>query len=277
MYLTTSEPKSVFSYHGSKYRMTRYLVPLIPADTNYFAELFCGSAVVSLNLRAIPCILNDLDKNIYNFFCVLRKPRQRTALINLLNATPCDQQTWRDAKAMSLSNAPVDRAWALMIRYQFSLSHFGKAFGCYPMEFGRRRAGAHSALRHKTSLLGSEWIKSFLSRATIINKDALCCLSDLNKKPRAYNILIYADPPYPDTTQDGYKYKYSWADYEALLSGLAQTKHRFILSGFDNKVVRRYTNKHGWDVKSIKASAVCKGSIKTEMVYANFRLSNNLF
>ena len=53
---------------GSKERLLNQLLPLFPEKISTFYDLFGGSAVVSLNVKADNYVLNDLSKHLYNLY-----------------------------------------------------------------------------------------------------------------------------------------------------------------------------------------------------------------
>lgn len=60
--------KESFSYMGSKYKLLSQIIPLFPKNIETFYDLFCGSAVVSLNIKANKYVVNDLSKHLYNLY-----------------------------------------------------------------------------------------------------------------------------------------------------------------------------------------------------------------
>jgi DNA adenine methylase len=51
--------QSPVTYHGSKFRLSKQIVPLFPNKINTFVDLFCGSCTVGLNAIAKKIIFND--------------------------------------------------------------------------------------------------------------------------------------------------------------------------------------------------------------------------
>ena len=75
-----------FPYYGGKNSHLSWLLPLLPYDTKYI-EPFAGSAAVLLNReRSDMEVYNDIDRNVVNFFRVLRD--QGDALIEKQALTP---------------------------------------------------------------------------------------------------------------------------------------------------------------------------------------------
>lgn len=65
--------KESFSYMGSKYKLLSQIIPLLPKNIGTFYDLFCGSAVVSLNVKANKYVVNDLSKHLYNLYDMFKR------------------------------------------------------------------------------------------------------------------------------------------------------------------------------------------------------------
>lgn len=88
---------------------------------------------------------------------------------------------------------------------------------------------------------------------------------------RAGRVLIYADPPYLHETRTGnarYRYEYSVADHERLLSCLVSLPKNVsvILSGYPSQLYdERLT---GWRSKEFQA--MTRGGVRTEKIWMNY-------
>lgn len=88
---------------------------------------------------------------------------------------------------------------------------------------------------------------------------------------RAGRVLIYADPPYLPETRTGnarYRYEYSVADHERLLSCLVSLPKNVsvILSGYPSQLYdERLT---GWRSKEFQA--MTRGGVRTEKIWMNY-------
>ncbi|HDR2620754.1 TPA: DNA adenine methylase [Enterobacter chuandaensis] len=88
---------------------------------------------------------------------------------------------------------------------------------------------------------------------------------------RAGRVLIYADPPYLHETRTGnarYRYEYSVADHERLLSCLISLPKNVsvILSGYPSQLYdERLT---GWRSKEFQA--MTRGGVRTEKIWMNY-------
>ena len=60
--------RSPIFYMGNKERLIKKgLIDLFPTNINNFIDLFCGSGVVSMNVKANRYLLNDYNKTIITF------------------------------------------------------------------------------------------------------------------------------------------------------------------------------------------------------------------
>lgn len=270
--------KNVLLYQGSKSRMVKHIIRLIPRDVDNFVELFCGSAVLSLHLSGVRIYLNDLDKKIYNFFRVLRDDSMRERFIKLCRLSPFDRATFDEAKAAIESDDPVYRAWGLAVRNMYSFGGLCKAWAAYPIGVEGRAVNFGGNLQNKCDYIESNHFKNFIKYAHVENKDALEVIRNLKNRPKRYKLFFYADPPYIGTDTGSYEGEYNIEDFIALLEELASIKdHRWMLSCFKGDKVEYYKDKYGWQSKSvIERSGVKKSQVKEEMLYWNYDLENRL-
>lgn len=88
---------------------------------------------------------------------------------------------------------------------------------------------------------------------------------------RAGRVLIYADPPYLPETRTGnarYRYEYSVADHERLLSCLVSLPKNVsvILSGYPSQLYDEQLT--GWRSKEFQA--MTRGGVRTEKIWMNY-------
>lgn len=88
---------------------------------------------------------------------------------------------------------------------------------------------------------------------------------------RAGRVLIYADPPYLHETRTGnarYRYEYSVADHERLLSCLVSLPKNVsvILSGYPSQLYDEQLA--GWRSKEFQA--MTRGGVRTEKIWMNY-------
>lgn len=91
--------QSPIRYFGGKGTMVQRLQAFFPPAFDLYIEPFCGSAVMALNVRDCPMILNDLDLNIYTFFQVLATPDLFAAFKAQVDLLPYHEKVRAEMKA----------------------------------------------------------------------------------------------------------------------------------------------------------------------------------
>lgn len=181
--------KVAFRYYGGKAMHLGWLLPLLPpmpGETEY-CEPFCGSCAVAINRRHVAktrVFLNDIDKEVVNFFRVLRDNPE--ALTYALQYTPNSEYEQKQAFKVRLdeeSMPNVEAAWAFAVKVYQSFG--GKVrlenttWAPY-IEFGEKRAASFRD------------IANVIRKFHFHNDDALSVIRRHDKA----NTFIYADPPY---------------------------------------------------------------------------------
>lgn len=107
----------------------------------------------------------------------------------------------------------------------------------------------------------------------LVNADAVDLLdSFFHYPPAAGNrVLLYVDPPYLPETRTGnarYRYEYSVADHERLISCLKALSGdaQIMLSGYPSQLYSDLL--HDW--RSITFQAMTRGGVRTEQLWMNF-------
>src|SRR5580704_9654321 len=99
---------TAFGYFGSKKRLALELCEHLPPH-HAWVEMFCGSAALTLAKPAAPIeIINDLDKEIINFFEQLRN--NETALCRLIALTPYAREELHAARTPESKPSDLERA-----------------------------------------------------------------------------------------------------------------------------------------------------------------------
>lgn len=65
--------RSPLTYNGNKYRLLKQIIPLFRENIDTFYDLFCGSAVVSLNINSNKIIANDINTHLIKIFKEFQK------------------------------------------------------------------------------------------------------------------------------------------------------------------------------------------------------------
>ena len=220
-------------YHGSKSPhgvLGQWIISMLPWEYNStYVEPFAGMLGVLLGRQPVRCeLVNDLDNNLYNWWCCVRdEPKE---LARLISATPRSRKGLADAYEI-IDNPPPDmspvrRALALHI----------------VLEQGIYRRMAHkptwnikvnpAGMRRDLLWTGSEIypLADRFKDVQIENRDALEVLERVCDEPAA---VVYCDPPYP--TADTTPYRERKFDIERMTGILRQAKARVAISGYGDE------------------------------------------
>lgn len=190
-------------YQGGKSRIARSIADIISLTGGAcFVSLFCGSCAVESKVQGFSRkILND--KHAY-LIAMLRGVQNGYELPELI--TPDQYQ---------LIKAHKDWDPVLAGFVGFGCSFGGKWFGGY----ARNKGGINYAAQSKRSLLKD--------MATLKNAEILC--GDYRKVPIPQGAVVYADPPYDNTT--GYNNeKFNSTEFWQAMRLLADTGHTVYIS-----------------------------------------------
>jgi site-specific DNA-adenine methylase len=151
-----------------------------------------------------------------------------------------------DSLSMTVA-ARVRLAWAFWVKTNFS--HMNKLNGGYKQEKDGGCSIAQSLQNRKDHF--TELMVARIENCTIENTDYLTVLKARNSVKAFHHV----DPIYPDTDHGTYGYfghKWTWDDYEQLLSWLAtDCKGKFLLTSYNNEMLDGYTKIYEWSKKEI--------------------------
>ncbi len=104
--------RPLLRYHGGKCRIAPWVISHFPSHVTY-VEPFAGAASVLLHKpRSRGEVLNDLDDEVYNLFCVLRT--RGPQLARQLELTPFSRAEY--LKSIKPVKEPLERARRLVVR-----------------------------------------------------------------------------------------------------------------------------------------------------------------
>jgi len=269
--------KTPITYYGGKQKIGKKIVDLFPA--NYmklpYCEPFCGVASVFFLKKykfGIIETINDYNKNVVNFFRVLRDENKYKEFLRLLKYPVWARDFHREAvehckQEFELTDEGCPRR-AYYYFYNITTS-FGSIentnFG-YAKKENTRDIVALKNKRGRLLERNLDGVLKYVERmrgVQIENIDAIECI----KKYDTPNTLFYVDPPYIDTSQR-YKHKYTKEQYDDLLEVLNNIEGSFLLSSYNNEQADSY----GWEQFKIKARCYVatintKDAIRTEIIY----------
>lgn len=235
--------KPPFKYYGSKIKLAKRLLPLLPPHRVY-AEVCGGSgALLFAKSPSQVEIINDLDGEVVNFFRVLRDrgPELRDKLL----LTPYGRDQFASDKfGYEDTGDPVERARRFFVLTRQSFN------GCFAAGWSRGRR-INAALPFHRAVDGIGWTMRRLRHVQIENQDAI----ELIKSLDGPDVLFYIDPPYyPDARVVKQRYRCEMpANYHAeLLKVCVSAAGMIVLSGYSHPTYE--TALVGWDRSEFEVS-----------------------
>lgn len=189
-------------YQGGKSRIAAVIADYINASGgDSFVSLFCGSCAVESKVKGFKrVILND-------------KQYYLTALLKgVQNGYELPEYISEEQYKHIRNNKDFDPVLAGFVG--FGCSFGGKWFGGY----ARSQAGTNYAAQSKRSLLKD--------MATLMDAEIIC--SDYRYVAVPKQAVVYADPPYNNTT--GYGEKFNTEEFWVYMRLLAETGHTVFVS-----------------------------------------------
>lgn len=262
--------KTAIKYHGGKSYLAKYIVSLFPKHKRYVEPYFGGGSVFFEKEPVGAEFVNDLNRELIDFWCVLRDTPSR--MLHKLWATPLSQVMFEEAASNLTNDDRLQRATAFFIRNRQSRQGLGKDY-CTPTK--RLRRGMNENVSAWLSAIdGLPELHRRLQRVEIRCQDALRFIRDLD----SVDTLFYLDPPYLHETRSSVgEYgglEMSVADHLSLLRLLKTISGKFILSGYRSESYDSACAENGWNRLDIEtpnhASSKSKKDIKTECLWMNY-------
>lgn len=221
-----------FGWYGGKFSHLNWLLPLLP-ESQHYCEPFGGSAAVLINRKPSEIeTYNDLDKNVVNFFKVLRENKEE--LIESIALTPFSRDEYLEAIKDEGEVSDLERARRFFILARQSRT--GQAQNATPGRWAHcvlnSRAGMAAAVsRWLGSVEGLSEVAQRLLRVQIENLPA----ESLIKKYDSEKTLFYCDPPYVHSTRgdtNNYSFEMSDEEHISLAQTLREAKGKVAISGY---------------------------------------------
>lgn len=134
--------KTPISYYGGKQNLLKILLPLVPPHEIYTETFFGGGALYFAKQPSKVEVINDLDREVVNFFEQLRS--YPTKLKKKINATLHSRLLYREALTMYRYPhlfTPLDRAWAFWV---VTNQGFHNSIGSWAFTKTRPTRGLHT-------------------------------------------------------------------------------------------------------------------------------------
>lgn len=244
---------------GGKYYLADRIVKLMPRHVHY-VEPYAGGLSVLLardpndsslwladtsNQRGVSEVVNDLNKNLTNFWKILQGAWSNDCFLEIVRHIPFSEAEWEGAENYLNSFDPIKRAVAFFVRCRQSLA--GRMDTFASISRTRTRGGRNEQVNAWWAAVeGLPLVIERLKNVLILNRPALEVIKSEDDK----HTLFYLDPPYlHETRTTTYEYgafEMSYDDHKALLLQLGRLKGKFMLSGYTADLYNSFADKYSW-------------------------------
>jgi DNA adenine methylase len=277
-------------WHGGKNYLAKWIVSLMPprcknpnaptpADRGWlhYVEPYAGGLAVLLaqDPAGISEVVNDLNRDLSNFWGILGDPDAFTDFCRMAEATPFSEVCYESAERHLGGGhelLPHQRAWAFFVRCRQSLAGRMDCFA--PLSKSRARRGMNEqASAWLGAVDGLLAVHRRMRRVVVLCRDALAVIRQQDG-PRT---LFYLDPPYLHETRAStgeYDHEMTEAQHRELLETLACLSGRFLLSGYPSALYDSFAKANKWKCHAQRISNHAAGGsgkrVMTECVWTNF-------
>lgn len=264
-----------FNYLGSKFSYINNLYKHFPNDFIHLAEVFGGSAVLSLNYKR-KCIItvNEINSDITNFFEVLRNNQDE--LIYKLMLTPVSKSEFD--LCWQYSPDPVEKARRFYVRIRQSI------FGLGSQKESKGWHMAKTKLNAKRGDTVSRWnngVEKLFDVAQILRENLQITNYDYKefiKRVDTSETFLYEDPPYVPASRaskNDYKYEFSVNDHIDLADVNKKVLGKVMISGYESELYDKELYKDWIKVKfPVKKNNMRNGQVQ-EVIWMNYEPSEN--
>lgn len=235
-------------WHGGKQYLASRFATYIPPHLSY-VEPYAGGLALLLARSGedVSETVNDCDRQLMNFWHVLREESLFEKFRRMVDATPFSESQWMESKAAAANGVEdqVSAAYHFFVRCRQSLA--GRMASFAPLSRTRIRRGMNEQVSAwLTAVEGLPAVHARLRRVAILCRPAIDVITSLDG-PQTF---FYLDPPYLHETRavkDVYGVNEMDCDAHInLLSVLAALQGKFMLSGYRSKLYDQYAAQHGW-------------------------------
>lgn len=264
-------PMSVpLKWHGGKAYLAKKICSLMPEHIHYVEPFFGGGAVLLAKEPVVSELVNDLNKDLINFWRVLRHPDRFVEFQRMVQMTPLARNEWERARdGLKEYMDPVEIAWAFFVFCRQSLAGRMKSFT--PPTRTRLRRGMNGNVSEWLSAVdGLPEVHARMRRVFVEDMDAL----KLIPREDGPGTLFYCDPPYlPETrsSPDIYACEMTIEGHVELLRILKACRGKVMLSGYASELYDSELSvwaRHTFDMPNNSASGETKER-KTEVLWCN--------
>lgn len=264
--------RQVLKYPGSKWRIAKQLVDLIPPHHSYVEPYFGSGAVLFSKTPSAIETVNDIDHEVVNLFKCIQIDSERLA--RLVMTTPYSREVYDgqfDTVVSSKGLSRFQQAAGFLIRcwQGHGFRTAGGKVGWKNDVVGRERA---YAVWNWYRL--PEWIIEVAERLRMVqieNRPALELIGRFDYP----DVFFYLDPPYLLDTRDRRQYTNEMEDpdHEELLKVILKSSAMVMISGYESEMYNDYLA--GWHKEYFKNRAEHAGT-RTEVIWMNYELDGQM-
>lgn len=266
---------SPLKWHGGKSYLAAKITALMPPHLHY-VEPYAGglSVLLAKDPEGVSEVVNDLNRELTNFWRVMQVPNLFEQFLRIEQATPFAETEfqWASRQPDRIDDAPALAAHAFFIRCRQSLAGRMESFA--PLSRTRTRRGMNEqASAWLSAVDGLPAVHARLKRVVVLNRDAL----DVIRQQDGPDTLFYLDPPYLQetrTTPAVYAHEMTADQHLGLLDALSGVRGKFLLSGYRSDLYDGFAEAQRWwradfDLPNHSAGGAEKRRM-TECVWMNF-------
>ena len=257
------------NYIGSKKQIFKELIKYIPEHDIYIEPFFGGGSVFFLKRKAKFNILNDINKEVFDFLINIKENKEN--LINEVKNLVIHEiflKYYRNKEKTSLENAIF-----FILKNNFTIYSAGTTIRIRKINIEKNKEDIIKKINFfyemiKDSLITCKDFKDFFKSIKQI----------LNKKEKKF---IYCDPPYLNTEKD-YGSNWNVNDFLNLIETLKKIEKEnknvcFIVSEYENEINTKIAKEFNLNLYKIKNVIAMKKKKKTEIVLTNIKKEISLF
>lgn len=258
-------------WHGGKYYLAARIVDLFPPHVHYVEPFFGGGSVLLARPEGDRSeLVNDLDRELTNFWRVLQSAGKFDEMRRILEAMPLSRIEWVEAANGVAAGDQVGRAVAFFVRCRQSLA--GRMTNFTPPTRTRTRRGMNGNVSEWLGAVeGLAAVHARLRRVFVEDMDA----AKLIRREDTPGTLFYCDPPYlheTRTTTDAYAHEMTVEQHREFLAAVGGCAGKVMISGYASGLYEDYLRgwtRHTFDLPNNAAGGVEKRRM-TEVVWCNF-------
>jgi len=257
--------KSVLKYPGSKWKLSDWIVDMIPEHHSYVEPFFGSGAVFFKKEPSNIETINDLDGDVYNLFKVIRDNPE--GLARSVSMTPYSRQEYDQSFKCDDCIDEIEKARIFLVR---CWQGHGFRTNGYKVGWKNDVQGRESAYSVRNWYRLPQWIIDVTDRLKQVQIESRPALEVINRF-KYENVLIYLDPPYLLSTRSANQYKYEMTeqDHVELLEAIINHPGKIILSGYESELYHDYLK--GWHTEKRASYVQYYSKQSKEIIWMNYQ------